>query len=344
MILQIRALGVATVAALAIYGALASGLVSAGSASAEELRLAHFMSPRHVMDRVMMRPWSKQIAEISGNALTVRIYPAGELGKGPKDQYKRAVSGVADIAFGLQGYISAQFPATTLIELPGLAEDAPAATDMLWRVWESYLYREYKDTKVLALWTNEVAIIMTRDKPVRSLEDLKGMKVRSPSRLSAAMVEALGATPVSMPVTKMYNALKTGVVDALMVPPCVIIPFKIGEVAKYYTINAPLGRSPFFLVMNRKKWNSLSAYNRALIERTTGRDWSLRAAAAYETCGEKGLAKVRKEGSGEIIELSEAEQERWREVLKPLEARRTAELEKQGIPAGKILAQMRSGS
>ncbi len=70
---------------------------------AAKLSLAHFTSPKHPMDRLIMRPWTEEVARLTNKALTIRIYPGGELGKGPKAQYKRAVDGIADVTFGLQG-------------------------------------------------------------------------------------------------------------------------------------------------------------------------------------------------------------------------------------------------
>ena len=69
-----------------------------------ELSLAHFTSTKHPMDRLVMRPWTEEVATLTNQKLTIRIYPGGELGKGPKAQYKRAVDGIADLTFGLQGY------------------------------------------------------------------------------------------------------------------------------------------------------------------------------------------------------------------------------------------------
>ncbi len=101
--------------------------------AAKELKLAHFTSPKHPMDRLVMRPWSEEVRKLSKGSLTIRIHPGGELGKGPRAQYKRAVDGIADVTFGLQGYTSSLFPGTLLVELPGIVDDPVNATKMMWR-------------------------------------------------------------------------------------------------------------------------------------------------------------------------------------------------------------------
>ncbi|MCH7915445.1 MAG: TRAP transporter substrate-binding protein [Deltaproteobacteria bacterium] len=323
------------VAAVALAGFIVVG-PSAGST--EELKIAHFMSPKHPMDRFLMRPWAKEIAKITNNDLTARIYPGGELGKGPRAQFKRAVDGVADITFGLQGYTSKQFPRTTLIELPAVAPDGIVATEKLWDIYDRYLAGEYKRVKTLAIWGAESPVLMTKNKAIRKISDIKGLKIRTPSKAQAALIRALGATPVAMPVTRMYNALNTGVVDALMVPPSVILSFKIGEVAKYYTTGLPFGRSPFFLLMNLPKWESLSASQKAAINKTTGRGLSIKGAKFYEKAGAKGLKSVSKGGKHEVITFSPDEVKKGTAILLKARIKIVADLEKKGIPAKAILA------
>lgn len=326
-----RRLGMATIA-----GAL---LLGAGAAGAVELKLAHFMSPKHPMDRFIMRPWTKEIGEKSGGSLTVRIYPGGALGKGPVAQFKRAVDGITDIAFGLQGFTSKLFPRTGIIELPGMAENAEIAANQLWDAFPK-LAPEYKRVKVLALWTNERPVLMTRDKAIRSVADMKGLKFRVPSKTQSNAIKALGGVPVFMPINRVYNALNTGVIDGIMSGPSTIMSFKFHEVAKFITVGLPMGRSPFFLVMNRNTWNGLSAKHKALVDKTTGRAVSVRASKFYMKAGQKGINIVKKSSRNEVITFSAAEMAKAKAILQASRAKQVADLEKQGVPAREILKAM----
>ncbi len=316
-----------------------AGVLAAGPAAAVELKLAHFMSPKHPMDRFIMRPWTKEIAKASGGSLTVKIYPGGALGKGPVAQFKRAVDGIADITFGLQGFTSKLFPRTGLIELPGMAKTAEIAANKLWDAFPK-LASEYKRVKVLALWTNENQVLMTRKVPIRSVADMKGLKFRVPSKTQGNAIKVLGGVPVFMPITRVYNALNTGVIDGVMTGPSTIGSFKFHEVAKYFTVGLPIGRSPFFLVMNRGVWNNLSAEHKALIEKTTGRGISIKAAKFYMRAGKKGLGIVAKSKKHEIIRMSDAEKAKAVSLLKASREKQVADLEKKGIPAREILKAM----
>lgn len=316
-----------------------AGVVTAGPAAAVELKLAHFMSPKHPMDRFIMRPWTKEIAKASGGSLTVKIYPGGALGKGPVAQFKRAVDGIADITFGLQGFTSKLFPRTGIIELPGMAKTAEIAANKLWDAFPK-LATEYKRVKVLAMWTNESQVLMTRKVPIRSIADMKGLKFRVPSKTQGNAIKVLGGVPVFMPITRVYNALNTGVIDGVMTGPSTIGSFKFHEVAKYFTVGLPIGRSPFFLVMNRGAWNGLSAEHKALVEKTTGRGISIKASKFYMRAGKKGLGIVAKSKKHEIIRFSDAELAKAVSLLQASRAKQVADLEKRGIPAREILKAM----
>ena len=311
------------------------------SAEAVELKLAHFTSPRHPMDRKIFTPWGKELEKLSNGRLTVRIFPGGELGKGPQKHDKRAVDGIADVAWGLQGYTSKQFPRTLLIETPGLASDAPMATKKLWNAFD-LIKDDYKQSKIIGLWTSDKLILMMRKDPVTKLEDLKGLKIRIPSRPMGQVVKALGGVPVAIPGPKMYQSLSTGVVEGVISGASVIRSIKLGEVARHYTVG-PFPQTAMFLAMNRKTYDGLPADLRALVDKTTGRSLSLKAAETYKAAGQRSLQGEIKSGRGQVVNLSPAEDKRWRQAISGLREANVAALEKRGIPARKILAAMEAG-
>ncbi len=330
--------GAALVALLALGGWLGGVPAALPAAQAKELKLAHFMSPKHPMHRFLMAPMAEDLAAASGGALTIKIYPAGALGKGPREQYNRAVDGIADITFGLLGYTSSQFPRTLLAELPGIAADTVGATEGIWKSYPKYLEDDFKDVKLLALWTNDSAVLITSETPVRRLEDLEGLKIRAPSKLAAGLLAAWGAVPQTMPVTKVYTSLQTGVIDGVFIGSSAVRSFKLAEVGKYFTTNLPPSYATFYLIMNQASWNGLSAQEKAQLEKVSGYEASLKAAAAY---GKAGIEVARKAGR-EIIALSEAEQQRFVAAAKSAIDSVLAEREAKGIPAKAIVATMKA--
>lgn len=315
---------------------LAFGL---SAAEAKELKLASFVPPAHTMHKELMVPFAEAVSAATNGALTVRIYPGGELGAGPQQQYMRAVQGVADITFGLQGYTSSQFPRTLVAELPGLGTDPVQVTEGIWKAID-LIRDDYKGTVPLAIWTNEPNIVMSREKEVRTIDDLKGMKLRVPGAVMARVLEKLGGTPVPMPATKMYESMQTGVVDGVMTGSTSIKGFKIDEVAKSFTTGAPFGVATFFLVMNKAAYDGLSDAEKAAVDKASGRELSLRAAKAYGDAAVQGLAAVKADASKTVIELAPAEIAKLTPILEEAKAAEIAEAEKNGIPAKKILEAM----
>jgi TRAP-type C4-dicarboxylate transport system substrate-binding protein len=315
---------------------LGAATLAAGTASAQELRLSTFVPPVHVIYREILAPWAQDISKATNGEVKVTLYPSMQLGGKPPELFRQAADGVVDLVFTLPGYTSPAFPRTQMIELPGLKPDGLAATNMMWDLLDPYLLPEYTGTKVIALWGAEDAGLMSRGAPIRSLDDLKGKRMRAPSAAQARQLEVMGAVPIAMPITEVYPGLERGVMDGAMLPFSTIVDFRLGEVARGYTIAGPLfGRSSFLVAMNRKKHDSLSAPARAAIDKLSGRQLSLKATEVYLKRSAQGLESVR--GKGEVVQFSAEERQRIGALLRPIVSDWIRESEAKGIPAREML-------
>jgi TRAP-type C4-dicarboxylate transport system substrate-binding protein len=297
----------------------------------QELKLASFVPPTHIIWTDVIMPWAQEVAKLSNNQLTVRLFPAMQLGGRPPDLYRQVVQGISDITFTLPGYTSNDFPMMALTELPGTAKSAEDGTRKLWAHFDKFLARDFKGSKVLMLWNSDSASLMSRSKPIRTLEDLKGMKIRTPSAAQSAQLTALGAIPIDMPANQIYNNLDRGVIDASMIPMSAALDFKLIEVAKYFTVEPPLGRSPFLVAMNRARYEKLPPALKKVIDDTTGLKLSLKGAATYDRINAEAVAQAKK--NRELIVLPPQEQKRWAAAFKPLIQRQVEAGEKAGLPA-----------
>lgn len=225
----------------------------------DELKLATFVPPSHPIPHQVFTAWFPEVEKQSGGKLKIKLFPSMQLGGKPPELYRQMIQGVSDICFTLPGYTSNDFPRMALTELPGLSSTGEKGTRNLWAALDKYLAPEFKGAKVLMLWNNDEAALMSKSKPIRTLDDMKGMKIRTPSAAQSAQLDALGAVPIDMPANQIYNALDRGVVDATMIPVSGAIDFKLIEVARYFTLNAPLGRSPFLVAMNQARYDKLGA-------------------------------------------------------------------------------------
>ena len=316
--------------------AIALALV-APAVQAQELRLSTFVPPVHVIYREILTPWAADVAKATNGQVKVTLYPSMQLGGKPPELFRQTVDGVIDLCFTLPGYTSPAFPRVGIIELPGLKEDGFAATDMMWDLLDPYLLPEFKGTKVIALWGAEDAGLMTRaGKAYRSMADLKGLRIRAPSAAQAKQIQFMGAVPIAAPITEVYPGLERGTMDGAMVPFTTILDFRLGEVAKGYTISGPIfGRSVFLVAMNQAKYDSLPASARAAIDKLSGRALSRKATDVYIKRAAQAVESVR--GKADIYELPKAEQERITKTLRPIIDEWVKEMEGKGAPARDML-------
>lgn len=314
-------------AALAAGSALPVGAAMA----AEELKLATFVPPPHIIMSKVLTPWAAEVAKASNNALNVRMFPSMQLGGKPPELYRQMIRGISDITFTLPGYTSGDFPVMALTELPGMASSGADGTRKLWANFDKFLAPQFKGAKVLMLWNSDSASFMSKSKPIRTLADVKGLKIRTPSAAQSAQLVALGATPIDMPANQIYNALDRGVVDAAMIPMSAALDFKLIEVAQHFTINAPLGRSNFLVAMNEARYQKLPANLRKIIDDTTGLNLSLKGAQIYDersTAAEEAARKTRN-----LIQLTPAENKEWLAGFRKHIGEAVAEGDKAGHPA-----------
>ena len=307
-------------------------IVAAQPSTAKELKLAHFMPPFHPLHGGIFVPLAKAVAKDTGGSLTIRIYAAGALGKGPIQQYKRAVQGVTDIAFLCHAFNPRVFSKTLLTNQVGASKGAVDATNRLWDMNDGYLRDEYSRVKNLSMFTVAQAVIISRSKPVRSMADLKGAKVLTPGATFAPILRAWGASPVSMQLGEMYNALSTGVVDMVAIATSALHrPWNLGETAKHVSVGLPGLLNPCGMVMNKKSWDSLSAKEKQVLDRHTGRGISLRAATIFSKWAAKSYKLAKKNPKINVIDLDATVRKELHEAAFPVADKVLADLEKRGI-------------
>ena len=300
----------ARTAAAAAAGAAALALCA--SASAKDLSLSYFMGPKHPMNAAVFTPFAEKLAEVSDGELTVTQFPGGALNSSPPKQYSMLLDQVADVAFHLPGYTAQLFPMTNVVTVPGVCDSAVTCTEALLRA-RPELEAEY-DAKVLAVWANDPPVLVTRDRPVRTLEDMKGLKVRVTSATDAPFTEALGASAVSQPVSVINQNLSNGVIDAIAIDPSAIRSFKLFDAGNYVTTWYPGSGSAFVLLMNRAVYEGLSDEERGWVDEASG-DWlSTGGGEAYGRAAQGGIDAAREAGN-EIIELSDAEKARFGDAV-----------------------------
>ena len=297
---------------------------------AKELKLATFLPPTHRIVK-LYEQFAEEVAKDSNGDLTIKVYPGGTLGAGPFQQYKRAVEGVADIADICHAFHAKVFARTMLTVLPGSSTSAVDATTRLWNV-SPMLADDYKEVRNIFMYSVSQAVFTSRDKPVRGIADLKGAKVFTPGAAFAPIVGAWGASPVPMDLNEMFNALSTGVVDMVALPSTSLTPpFRLAEIAKYTSRGLSGLFNPCGAIMNKESYAALTPAQKAVLDKHTGKELSLRAAKIFDEWDAESIKFAKDSKKVEVIELGPEVRKQLFDVAKPIVDKTIADLQAGGV-------------
>jgi len=304
-----------------------------------ELKLSHFMSPMHNLHVDVFVPFAKEVEERTKGRLKVTVYPGEALGKS-KDHYDMAMHGITDIAFAIHGYTPGRFPLSSVMELPFQVPSAKVGSRVVWELYEKkYFAKEYPGVKVLSLWVHSPGHVHMTKKLAKTLEDVKGLRLRSPGPLQTTLLRELGISPLTIPIPELYDALQRGMADGAVVPFSAVKDFKLHEVVKYHTV-ADMYVMTMTLVMNPKTWDSLPPDAQKIIEETSGGRMSEMAGSSYDAYDQLGIEAAKKV-KAEIYTLPPDEKKKWAERAKPVVDKWIADMEAKGLPGKKIYEETR---
>ena len=182
------------------------------------LKFHTFMAPLSNVWLTMHKPWMEKVERETRGRIRFEAYPSMQLGGTPAQLYDQAKDGVVDIVWTLPGYSAGRFPRIEVFELPFMMNDAESTSKALWDYLQSVASEDFKETQVLAANVHGAGVFHSRDKPILGVSDLRGMKVRGPSRQTAKMLGYLGAIPVGLPLPSIPDALSKGSIDACILP------------------------------------------------------------------------------------------------------------------------------
>ena len=301
-----------------------------------ELKFAQPFSPKQTIQAKVFPVWAKKINEMTNGKVNVTMFPGGALGKTP-DHYGLAEKGIADISYTLQDYTPGRFPMTSVFELPFMIPSAAKTSRAMWKVYEKFpeFRKEYSKVKLLALFCHPGGHFNTVKKPIRSLDDFKGMKFRTASPHVTKALKVFGAIPVNMPVTEVYTALERGVVEGTVLPWEGNFVFKLAELLKYGT-EADFYTMTMMVVMNKKKWNSLPDDVKKVIDETTGLAMSSKAGEVYDASRPFMKKMCLKKGM-QALQLSSADKQKLKDLVSPLRNEWIKEMEAKGLPGKAVL-------
>ncbi|PLX45385.1 MAG: C4-dicarboxylate ABC transporter substrate-binding protein [Hyphomicrobiales bacterium] len=298
------------------------------------LRVHHFLGPKSATHARMIVPWARRIEQRMGGKVRFEIYPSMTLGGKPPQLINQARDGIVDIVWTLAGYTAGRFVRTEVFELPTVHEGDPVATNLaIAELYDSQLAREYKGLHKLLIHVHQGQAFHMRTPPINKLEDLKGLKLRTPNRTGGWMIEALGAAPVGMPVPAVPLALSRGVVDGALLPFEVTLPLRIHEMVKSHMEfpgGVRFGTAVFLFMMNKARYEGLPADLRAAIDAESGEDFAREMGKLWLAEEDRGR-KAAIEYGNPVTVLSPEETARFREAMTPVLTRWLKETGTQGL-------------
>jgi TRAP-type C4-dicarboxylate transport system substrate-binding protein len=310
-----------------------------GQAPQVTLKMHHFLSPLSNGHAKFLAPWAKQVESDSGGRIKIDIFPAMQLGGSPPQLFDQARDGVADIVWTLPGNTPGRFPLIEVFELPFVpSRRALVNSQAVQEFAEGHLRQEFREVHPICFWAHDHGLVHA-NRQVRTMQDLRGLKLRFPTRLAGEALKALGASAVGMPIPQVPQALAQNVIDGCVVPWEVVPAIKVHEMVKFHTEipgSPTLYTTTFVLAMNKPRYDGLPADLKAVFDRNSGQTAAAMAGRMWDAEGVTVSEMVKGRGNT-VTTLAPEEAGRWRTATAPVIEAWVKQTKDRGADGGKLL-------
>ena len=320
---------------------LLSACASAAWSQEVVLKVAHFLPPGSTAHAKFITPWCDKITKESGGKMKCQLLPAMSGGGTPPQLVDRVKDGVDDVVITLPGYTAGRFPMMEVFELPFMCNSAEVGARAVWDYLQKYALKEFPGTRILAAWVHDEGYIHTREKPIKTLSDFKGLKMRAPTRQTNKLLASLGASPVGMPLPAIPDAVSKGTIDGFLLPWEVMPSLKLHEMVKFHSETDPsrpaLYSSVFIFAMNQAKYDSLPADLKKVVDANSGAAYSQSIGKIWDNSQAAGR-KAAKDHGNAFHTIPASELDNWVKASAPLYEGYIADMNAKGLP-GKQMVQ-----
>jgi TRAP-type transport system periplasmic protein len=307
--------------------------IAADAEKPTELTYSVFFPATH-KNTILAQDWGKEIEKRTGGKVKITVFPGGTLTKADVC-YDGVEKGISDIGMSCLSYTRGKFPLSEVLDLPLGVRSGAAATAMANAFRKKFAPKEFDAVKMMYLHGHGPGFLHTK-KPVKTLEDMKGLKVRC-TGLSSKIVTALGGTAVAMPMGETYDALSRGVVDGSMAPQESLEGWRWGEVVKSTTeCYGAAYSTAFFVAMNKGRWEKLPKDVQDVIEKVND-EWIVKTGDAWDAMDKSGREFAAAKGNS-VVSLSDEENARWAVAVRPILDDYTTKTQAAGLPGAEALA------
>jgi TRAP-type C4-dicarboxylate transport system substrate-binding protein len=275
------------------------------------------------------KPWFKEIEKATKGEIKINYYNPNTLTP-LNDHFDSTISGMINIGGNDCPRKAGLFKLSSVMELPGMAPSAECGSLVFWDLYQKYpeLQKEYKDVKILWLWASATYQLHTTQKPVKTTDDLKGLKIICWNKKSVEIIKVLGANPIMIPPTDTYLALERGMADGVLCPLAPIVSFKISEAVKYTTV-CDIFLNGFWAAMGHDLWESLTPEYQKLFVETTGKGMAQKSGLTLDQGAIADSKKLSAKGHKFIV-LSKEKRAKWLDATKAMREAWVKDMESQG--------------
>lgn len=307
---------------------MGAGIYELSFAQTTHIRFSTWHAPASREVKTVWEPMLEEMKKKSGGKISYTMYAGAALGKGP-EHFDIVAKGLSDMGYFTATWTPGRFPLSDVLSLAAWVDGKDLAVDIGNAMYERMLHREFKDVKMIELNGCIQSFLWTK-KPIRSLADTKGLKIRTPGGHQTNYIKSLGAEPIFMPLGDVYLAMETGTIDGLVTCPPILLSFKLQEVVKHGVI-ATFGCVTEGVVMNMESWKKLPEEHKAIIE-SLGRN-PFRTTGGLTREVYKVMMKEIADKGVNLYTLPAEEAERWYEGFREETRKWVASLESKGLPA-----------
>jgi TRAP-type C4-dicarboxylate transport system substrate-binding protein len=304
--------------------------LSLGAVQAQDkpvtLKLASWVPAQHALNPALIA-WGESLKAASGGTISSTLFPSEQLGKA-FDHYDMARDGISDLSYVNPGYQPGRFPVFAASSLPFMVSNAKAGSAAIDAWYRAYAAKEMKDVHFCFAFAHDPGAFHSRKKIV-SPADIKGMKVRPATATVRQMISLLGGTNVQASAPESRDMLERGVAEAITFPWGSLTLFGIDKVVKYH-MDVPLYVTPFVWVMNKDKYNALSATQKKAVDSHCTSEWAEKVGTAWADFEIAGHNRLAADPNREVYKLTPDQLNAWKTAVAPAEQQWAADVKKAG--------------
>lgn len=308
------------------------------------LRFHTFLSSTSWTWNNMFVPWMQKVERESGNRIRFEHFPSMQMGGTPAQLFDQARDGMADIVLTLPGMTPGRFPRSEVFELPFMMTNADATSRAYWDYMQAHAADEFRGVHTISINVHGPGLFHVRERAITRPDDLRGLRMRGPTRQSTRLLGYLGATPVGMPLTQVPEALSRGVIDGTVLPWETVPTLRVHEMVRFHSEFDPAVNALYsvgaLMAMNQRRYEGLPPELKRVIDANTGLAVSAAMGAAQQS-GDAPARRMVQQHGNRINIIGAAETQEFRRQARQVEVEWVQDMDRRGFNGRELLANAR---